>query len=185
MIPLNAKKVFSGVIFDVYQWPQELFDGTMQTFEMLKRRGSTDIVTVHNGKILLQQQEQPGRPPFLSFPGGQIEDGEDPLDGAKRELLEETGYVAQEWLLKSEVRPLSKIDWPMYVFVARECQQIQAQQLDPGEKISLMWVTLDELIEFVETKQMRQIEQDFRVELVRAKYHPPARAVLEKQLFGE
>ena len=36
-IPANAKKVFHGVIFDVYQWEQEMFDGTKEIFEKLKR----------------------------------------------------------------------------------------------------------------------------------------------------
>ena len=49
-IPINAKKVFQGIIFDVYQWEQKLFDGTVATFEKLKR---PDI------DIVLCQAEQP------------------------------------------------------------------------------------------------------------------------------
>ncbi len=36
-IPPNAKRVFKGIIFDVYQWQQKMFDGSKETFEMLKR----------------------------------------------------------------------------------------------------------------------------------------------------
>lgn len=36
-IPPNAQRVFSGKIFDVYQWPQPLFDGSIATFEVAKR----------------------------------------------------------------------------------------------------------------------------------------------------
>ena len=36
-IPKNATKVFSGKTFDVYQWEQEMFDGSKKIFEKLKR----------------------------------------------------------------------------------------------------------------------------------------------------
>lgn len=35
-LPPQAKKVFTGQIFDVYQWEQEMYDGSFETFEMLK-----------------------------------------------------------------------------------------------------------------------------------------------------
>lgn len=46
LLPKEAKKVFSGVISEVYQWPQELFDGTTATFEMIKRPDTVKIVAV-------------------------------------------------------------------------------------------------------------------------------------------
>lgn len=46
LLPKEAKKVFSGVISEVYQWPQELFDGTTATFEMIKRPDTVKIVVV-------------------------------------------------------------------------------------------------------------------------------------------
>ncbi|MEK7615337.1 MAG: NUDIX hydrolase [Patescibacteria group bacterium] len=184
MIPSNAKKVFTGVIFDVYQWPQEMFDGSIETFEMLKRRTSTDVIATQNGKILLQVQEQPAKPIFLSFPGGQAEDAEDSLVGAKRELLEETGCTSNDWHLFSEVNAISKIDWFVYTYIARDCTIVQDQQLDAGERITIRWVTLDELIDLVDQQKFTQIEPSFRMDLVRAKYHPPARQELEKKIFG-
>jgi ADP-ribose pyrophosphatase len=60
-IPKHAKKVFSGIIFDVYHWEQELYDGTSTTFEALKRRGTAIVLPIlYNGNILLCIQEQPG-----------------------------------------------------------------------------------------------------------------------------
>lgn len=45
-IPSHAVKVFSGVIFDVYQWQQELFNGETATFEALRRPSTVVIIPV-------------------------------------------------------------------------------------------------------------------------------------------
>ena len=99
-IPENAKLVFKGQIFDVYQWEQELFDGSRATFERLKRPDTAVVFGVlPDGKILLTEQEQPGKPPYIGATGGRIDKGEEPLAAAKRELLEESGYEASEFIL--------------------------------------------------------------------------------------
>lgn len=48
MIPEQAGCVFHGEIFDVYQWQQEMFDGSYERFEMLRRPdvGMADLATV-------------------------------------------------------------------------------------------------------------------------------------------
>ena len=182
-IPDEAQKVFEGVLFDVYQWEQEMFDGSVETFEMLKRQDTAEVLVIKDRNILLQEQEQPSKPPFLSFPGGRIEKGEDPLDGAKREVLEETGYESDEWELFHEVQPTPKLKWSILVYIARDVTWKQEMQLDAGERIELRWVTLDELLDLVDSGELNRIEQDLRMQLIRAKYHGPSREALEKKLF--
>lgn len=66
-IPLNARRVFKGIIFDVYQWEQKMFDGSFKTFEMLKRLNTVEIIAIQNNKILLSKQSQPNKENFYSL----------------------------------------------------------------------------------------------------------------------
>lgn len=97
-LPSEANLVFKGKIFEVWQWEQEMFDGTKETFEKLKRANTALVIPLVGKNILIQEQEQPDKPgPFLSLPGGRCDESEKPLEAAKRELLEETGYASDDW----------------------------------------------------------------------------------------
>ena len=147
-IPEHAKCVFKGVMFDVYQWEQELYNGTTTTFEKLKRADTVVVYPVlPDGRILLAEQEQPGKNPFISAAGGRVDDGEEVFDAAKRELFEETGYEADEWILWKVVQPGSKIDWTVYSFIAKGLQKVADLNLDGGEKIAPKPVTFEEFLE--------------------------------------
>jgi ADP-ribose pyrophosphatase len=147
-IPSDAKMVFKGVLFDVYQWQQELFDGTKATFEKLKRADTVVVFPVlPDGQIVLTKQEQPGKEPFIGATGGRVDEGEDILSAAKRELLEESGYEAEEFILWDAQHPTSKVDWVVYTFIAKGLKKVSDINPDAGEKIELFTVTLDELIE--------------------------------------
>ena len=119
-LPENAKKVFEGKIFDVYQWQQEMFDGTFETFEKVRRIGTTIILAFDKaGKVIILDQEQPAKGRYLSLPGGMVDREEEVLESAKRELLEETGYISDDFRFWHSVNQTSKIEWGVYFFVAK------------------------------------------------------------------
>ncbi len=146
-LPENAQRVFKGVMFDVYQWEQEMFDGTKATFEKLKRQDTVIVFAVlDNGKIILTKQEQPSKEPFIAAAGGRVDPGEDILDAARRELLEETGYEAEEFILWKALQPIGRIEWAVYVFVARKLKRTTEVSSGAGEKIEVMAVDFSEFI---------------------------------------
>jgi 8-oxo-dGTP pyrophosphatase MutT (NUDIX family) len=158
-IPANAKKVFSGILFDVYQWKQVQFDKSIKTFEKVKRRDTVGILAITpEKKILLLEQEQPGTKPFVGTPGGIIDENEDVFEAAQRELLEETGYASNDWKLFEAVQPLSKIDWALFTFIAQDCKKVQEPSLDSGEKVKLKEVTWNEFLQFLLDDSFRDHE---------------------------
>jgi 8-oxo-dGTP pyrophosphatase MutT (NUDIX family) len=142
LIPDQAQRVFKGEIFDVYQWSQPLFDGSEQTFEMLKRPDTVSIIAVVDDKILVINDEQPHLGSRQSFPGGRV-DAQDPTveAAARRELLEETGYTFDNWRLVKVWQPYRKMEWFIYVWLACEVDEQAEPHTDAGEKIKLQ--TLD------------------------------------------
>ena len=160
-IPEHAKLVFKGILHDVYQWEQELFDGTFSTFEAIKKRYAvTTLAITKENKIIVNFEEQPNRPPFISLSGGITEEGATLIENAKRELEEETGYLSESWeaWFVSDVLKSLKIDWLNHFFIARACENIGHKHLDPGEKIEVKLFNFDEFIGISQDERFRNLE---------------------------
>ncbi|MBI1971043.1 NUDIX hydrolase [Candidatus Woesearchaeota archaeon] len=197
-IPNTASCVFNGVIFDVYQWKQKMFDGSYATFEALKRPNTIQIIATtaagkeikgRNGKksgrkserICLLQEEQPTKSVFYGLPGGRQEKNETPLGCAKRELLEETGLASDDWQLLKTYEPFHKLEWFVYVFTARNCKKVAGQKLDAGEKIKVTWVSFDKFISLLIGKKFwgRELAAD----ILRAKLTKNGLVPFKKRIF--
>lgn len=146
LVPPEARLAFEGVIYRTYQWRQRTFDGTYQTFEMLKRPDTVQILAVRNDTIELLRERQPGGLPYLSIPGGRHDrEDETELDAARRELREETGMVFSDWRLLEVTQPHAKIEHFVYVFLATGFDYATAPSPDGGERIQVQLVDLNTL----------------------------------------
>lgn len=162
LIPENAECKFRGKLFDVYQWPQEMFDGSVSTFEMLKRQDTVTTIAIRDNKIIITHQRQPRQDWFFDYPGGRHDNpAETELEAAKRELREETGLSFQNWKLINVTQPFSKIDWLIYTFLATDFIKQESQKLDAGEEIEVMEVTFDELREYAKKPSAKYLLPEF------------------------
>ncbi|MDO8593210.1 MAG: NUDIX hydrolase [bacterium] len=183
-LPKNAKPVFKGEIFEVWQWPQKMFDGSVATFEMLKRPDTAQVIPVVGDKILVLNEQQPNQPrTFLGLAGGRLEPGETPLNAAKRELLEETGYVARDWKLRQAINPVGKMIWTVYTYIARDCLYWQPQKLDAGEKITSKLISYDEFLQLADEPNF--YETELVNAMLRARYDKKEYKKFYKLLFNK
>ena len=85
----------------------ELGNGNLLDATIFEFRSWANIVALtKSGEVVLVQQYRHGVcDVLLEFPGGVVEDGEEPMDGARRELLEETGYQASEMIQIAKLYP--------------------------------------------------------------------------------
>ena len=185
-IPAHAQKVFEGIIFDVYHWQQEQFDGTFKTFEALKHHDSVVVIPVVGDMIYIQKEEQPGDDaPEFSLPAGRFEKGEtDPMQVGARELLEETGYHSDEFVfLRTHARDEGKIEWSCHIIIARNCKKVAEPNLDAGEKIhETKLLSFDDFLAFTDRPDFFSgvLADDWQ----KAKTDPVFREEFRKTIFG-
>lgn len=162
LVPDNAECVFKGRIFVVYQWQQEMFDGSSETFEMLKRPDTIKVIAINDNKVVTLEEAQPDDDrTFTGLPGGRHDiETETELEAAKREVLEETGMTFKSWRLIGVEQPYLKMDWFIYFFLATDFDKQQEQKLDAGEKIEVKQLSLDEIKSRLGSEQARYLPKE-------------------------
>lgn len=158
-IPDHAQCVFTGVIYDVYQWQQKTFSGEIKTYEALKRPDVAVIIATDGDSILLAHEEQAVIGSFWAHFGGFIDKDEEPLEAAKRELSEEAGLAAKQWILLSIYDHPGKVFSQTFVYLARSVYPIGEQQLDDGERIEVVSVSWKRWLELISTDAFRGREE--------------------------
>ncbi len=94
-----GEEVYSGRLLKVHRDRVRLPDGSETVREYIRHPGAVAIVALFDdGRVLLERQfRYPHRRDFIEIPAGKLDPGEAHLDTARRELQEETGYVAADW----------------------------------------------------------------------------------------
>mgnify|MGYP006270329431 CR=1 FL=1 len=148
------KEPYKGKILTVQEWEQDLFDGSSETFERVVRRPTVQVFVVENQELLVLRESQPGRNSFLGLPGGRVDDGEDPVDAARRELVEETRLTARFIDRIGVHRQRGCIHWDTTYFVAR-VEGEPEQRENEGERIEPMWMSYEEVLSRVARGEFR------------------------------
>lgn len=163
-LPPDANLVFSGVVFDVYQWEQELYDGSTATFEKVVRADTVNVYPVlDDGRILLTKQEQPHLSPFIGSCGGVVDSGETPEAAAHRELLEESGIKCQELFHWNTTTISDRIVWEIHSYIAYGCTKVAGLSLDAGEKIEPYPLTFEQFLQLPFEPTFRDLETSYRI----------------------
>lgn len=146
---IESTQVYRGRLLDVRQDRVRQPDGHETTREYVMHQGAVVVIPVlENGDLIFERQfRYPLRQTFLEFPAGKIDPGEDILNTGRRELLEETGHTASEWRYLGVMHPcIGYSNERIEIFVARGLRQESGQQLDHGEFLDVLTLSLDEAI---------------------------------------
>lgn len=149
---VSGDVVFDGKLLEVRRDVVRLPDGAQATREYIHHPGAVAVVPLFDdGTVLLERQfRYPHRREFIEVPAGKLDPGEPPLDTARRELLEETGYAAQEWTrLGTMHTAIAYTDEAIALFLARKLSRQAAPKLDAGEFVETLIVAFDEAIAMV------------------------------------
>jgi ADP-ribose pyrophosphatase len=123
-------------------------------YYIIENRGWVGIVPVlEDGRLLLNKQYKHGiGQVVIEFPAGGLEPDEEPLEAARRELMEETGYSFESKQVEPLVQMLenpTKARTRCWWYLARGVRKTGAQLIDPVEVIENLLVTPKELLELI------------------------------------
>jgi ADP-ribose diphosphatase len=127
----------------------ELSNGKFLDATIFEFRSWANILalTKNNEAVLVKQYRHGVQEVLWEIPGGVVEDDEDPLEGVKRELLEETGYRSSNVIQVGKLYPNPALQTnTMYCYVALDSEKVSEQALDDGEDIEVHLIALDELM---------------------------------------
>ncbi len=154
---VSSEVVFEGRLFKVVHDKVVEPGGHENERDIVRHNGSAVILAVDSAKnrknpwVVMERQYRHAAERYLwELPAGKIEPGEDPLEGAQRELAEETGYRAKKW---SELAQF----WPSPGFVGEWMKLFVAEGLTAGdsapeedERIELRLVRLNDALKMID-----------------------------------
>ena len=151
---LSSKEAYRGPVFWVTTDDVIEPTGVRVRRDVVRHSGSVVVLAVEEGhggpKILLEKQYRHAAGKFLyELPAGRIDEGENELKAAKRELLEETGYSARSWkrILRFWASP-GFVAEAMSIYLARDLKAGAAHP-EEDEVIEVKFVPLEQAARMV------------------------------------
>jgi ADP-ribose pyrophosphatase len=148
---ISSERVFDGGFLHVNRDLVELPDGSTTKREYIVHPGAVMLIPLlDDGKLVMERQwRYPLKRAFVEFPAGKIDKGEEPLETARRELLEETGYTAKSLEFVTSINnAISYSTEHIEIYFAHGLTE-GTRQLDHGEFLDIVLVELTQLLQWV------------------------------------
>ena len=145
---IDGVELFKGNFLEARRDTVRLPDGGTATREYVIHPGAVVVVPLlDDGRVVLERQfRYPVERVMIEFPAGKLDAGEDPLECAKRELIEETGYVAREWARAGVMHlAVGYSTEVIHIYFARGLTGGE-RQLDHGEFLDVFTATPQEVL---------------------------------------
>lgn len=146
---ISSEEIYKGKIIDVYRDKVLCPNGKESYREYIKHcRASCIIAKLPNGKFLMEKQYRyPYDEVIYEFPAGKCDKDEDPAITAKRELEEETGYLANKIEYIGEIYPsCAYTDEIIYIYFATGLVKTH-KHWDENERVEVFELTMDEILD--------------------------------------
>jgi len=150
---VSSRNVYDGELLHVRADRARLPDGKVAVREYITHPGAVVIIPLlDNGELVLERQHRyPLHRDFYELPAGKIDRGEDPLQCAQRELLEETGYSAKKWRYITTLYPCIGYSDEKLLYYLAEDLTFTSASLDDGEHLEVFTLTLAAAVDWVRT----------------------------------
>jgi ADP-ribose pyrophosphatase len=157
---IDSEVAYDGHFLKVQRDTIRLPDGKTSKREFIRHPGAVVILPVfEDGSILLERQfRYPLNQVFIEFPAGKIDPNEDPLECAKRELQEETGYTATEWKFVCTIHnAIAYSNEHLDIFLARGLVEGESK-LDDGEFLETFKASVSDMLGWIKGGKITDVK---------------------------
>ena|SRR5215217_4280937 len=142
---LETKHVYAGIRIDRCELP----NGHILDCQLLAYADEIMIfaLTKQQEVVLIRQYRHGVQQVILELPGGSVDEGESPLEAAKRELMEETGYSSDVFIEVGCASPNPAVyTSKIYSFLATDVEKIADQSPDDAENVEITLIPFEAVI---------------------------------------
>ncbi len=138
----------------------ELPDGRVnEEYYILEYPAWVNVIAItKDGRYIMVEQYRHGlNDVFIELCAGVVEQGEEPIEAARRELLEETGYTGGEWRLLNKIsqNPSACTNYT-YCFLAEGVEKTSEQNLDVMEDLNVRQLSETEILSLLNRDKIKQ-----------------------------
>lgn len=164
---IHTKKIFEGNIIDLQVDEVSLPNGKVSKREIVKHPGAVAIIAITKDKkiVLVKQYRKPLEKHLIEIPAGKIDNNEQPLVAAIRELEEETGYTTKELsFVTSFYTSPGFANELVHIYITDSLEKLETPVAgDEDEFIEIMELTLDEAKQYVEDEQIHDAKTNYAI----------------------
>ena len=153
---LHKESIYKGAIIDLEVHDIELPDGQTSKRELVYHNGAVAVCAINpdNQVILVRQYRKPAEKTLLEIPAGKLEIIEERESAAKRELEEETGYIAENLELITEMYGSPGFsNEKISIYLAKDLK-IGEMNLDDDEFIEIETYNIEEITIMLQNKEI-------------------------------
>ena len=151
-VKTDSEEIFDGIVLHVFKDTVQLPNGKPATREVIRHVGAVGVIPMtEDGKVIIERQfRYPLDRVVTEIPAGKLDSfAEDRLSAAKRELEEETGYTAAEWIDLGDYYPTpAYCDERITLYLAKGLS-LGNRHLDEDEFLNFEAIPLSDLVEDV------------------------------------
>ncbi len=172
---ITSKSIFKGRVISLKVDEVTLPNGKTSTREIVNHPGAVAIIAITADKkmVVVEQYRKALERSIIEIPAGKLEKGEQPIDTARRELEEETGFAAGSLTyLQSFSTSPGFADEIIHLFVAEDLSVVDGKAaLDEDEFVEVMEITVEQAEEMMLAGQIYDAKTAFAVIWLKNKFN--------------